>query len=439
MYYTFIAVCLLILSATTHAASCNYATFSVKTLYPTLNIGIFSLSTNRCQALKATLKLHESFLGFKFELPFDGSLKLKCEAQPNEEYRVGVALFSDPLCNEPVSMNGDDDEEDDAGDRSIYVDMTKNNKFTIYEDIQFSLDEMSCDAGQTSCGISMEMAKNCSWSDSERYINISVPDAHCVSLAPDFGSVLSKIPFEILPEEMVDDLETASLKFQCCHSDNSLLISNYSDTSCSSDFGSFRISQAMNGQCFVIGNEDDFVGDEVHRMDSNDSYVFLLKWQCNAFQHGCDGLNIPILDESMLPQKCSDDCMKRPTKQPSTSPTNAPSISSTASQPTNAIKSGITTTVPIHTNNEDKRDSQSNGTFLQDNLLYIAIGGAIVCFVLLCAVFVCLYCKKKKQLQKALDQLDAQHDDVELPDTRTKRKRNQFGKTSKDKYEKFTD
>eukprot|EP01083_Nonionella_stella_P166088 554214_1 len=318
MYYTFIAVCLLILSATTHAASCNYATFSVKTLYPTLNIGIFSLSTNRCQALKATLKLHESFLGFKFELPFDGSLKLKCEAQPNEEYRVGVALFSDPLCNEPVSMNGDDDEEDDAGDRSIYVDMTKNNKFTIYEDIQFSLDEMSCDAGQTSCGISMEMAKNCSWSDSERYINISVPDAHCVSLAPDFGSVLSKIPFEILPEEMVDDLETASLKFQCCHSDNSLLISNYSDTSCSSDFGSFRISQAMNGQCFVIGNEDDVVEDDTDRMDSNairedtdDSFVFLLKWECNAFHHGCDNSNIRMLDESMLPQKCSEDCMKR--------------------------------------------------------------------------------------------------------------------------------
>eukprot|EP01083_Nonionella_stella_P170795 582030_1 len=109
-----------------------------------------------------------------------------------------------------------------------------------------------------------------------------------------------------------------------------------------------------------------------------------------------------------------------------------------------AINFEITSTLNddmVHTNNEHKMDSQSSR--LQDNLLYVLIGGVFVCCVFsCCAVFVYSYCKKPyQQMQRVLDRLDAQNYDIELADTEGKQKRIQLGEPGKDsnKYEMFAD
>eukprot|EP01083_Nonionella_stella_P082147 226720_1 len=109
-----------------------------------------------------------------------------------------------------------------------------------------------------------------------------------------------------------------------------------------------------------------------------------------------------------------------------------------------AINFEITSTLNddmVHTNNEHKMDSQSSR--LQDNLLYVLIGGVFVCCVFsCCAVFVYSYCKKPyQQMQRVLDRLDAQNYDIELADTEGKPKRIQLGEPGKDsnKYEMFAD
>eukprot|EP01084_Bolivina_argentea_P059303 108286_1 len=304
----FALIQILILSV--HPDSCNYATFSVDILYPPLNVGTFSISTNRCQSLKATFTLAKNAI-FDFTLPFDGSMMMKCVEYSDKYYQLQVHLYSDALCNDIINDGSDNTNE------PIIIDMD-HNKFTIYENVQFSLDEMDCNSAwektndAPSCGISMEMANNCSWSGSQRYINISVPDSKCISLAPDFSGLLNMIPDQILPHEFVYDLEKQSLKFKCCSSDNSLLISNYSDTSCELQPDSqFRISQIYNGQCFVVGNDEDMIQNQHDRNDNenaHDTYVYIMRWTCNDFEDYCD--DIPIIDEGMLPQECTQECIE---------------------------------------------------------------------------------------------------------------------------------
>ena len=162
----------------------------------------------------------------------------------------------------------------------------------------------------------MEVASNCSWSDAGRYLNISVPDSHCVTLSGDFRGIFANIPFEIVPEEFVETLETSSMEYSCCSSDNSLLISNWSNTQCLDEPESqFRISQIYNGECFVLGNEEDIIQDSHQSFDENDpeTYVYIMRWQCNSFQDDCD--DIPIMDEQYLPQTCSTVCVESEEEQ----------------------------------------------------------------------------------------------------------------------------
>jgi len=110
-------------------------------------------------------------------------------------------------------------------------------------------------------------------------------------------------------------------------SDNSLLVSNYSDTSCSERAESqFRISGKYNGQCFVVGNDEEFVEDDKMRKDAQkldengeETYVYIMRWQCNEFEDECDEKGIEIMDSSRLPQQCSSECVENERKQESES------------------------------------------------------------------------------------------------------------------------
>ena len=284
----------------------DYATFSVKTLYPSIDIGTFSLSTNRCQSLKATFKYTNTFIDWGFNLPFDGSLKLECDQRRNK-FKLAVSIYDDPLCNDLT--NGD-------SSKPLFIDL-QDNVFTIYDSIQFSLDEMSCNpsSASSSCGISMEMANNCSWSDSERYLNISSPDNKCISLQADFNGILSIIPYQILPHEFANELETSSMRFSCCPGDKSLVVSNYTDATCATEpDAQFRIPADYNGQCMVVGDNDRMVEDgRGHRgskLDENadGTYVFMMKWECGEYVDSCDG--IQVISDELMPTKCTDVCIE---------------------------------------------------------------------------------------------------------------------------------
>ena len=265
--------------------------------------------------MRAKLSYNNEFFGVGFDLPFDGSMKLQCYKYNDEFYQIAVNLYDDPLCNNLITFDDEYGGDSTTTEDAMYIDMD-NNKFTIYDSIQFSLDSMNCDlsSDDTDCGISFEMANNCSWSKSDRYLNISVPDSHCTSLAPDFGGILQLLPYEFLPPELVDNFQTSSMKYKCCSNDNSLLISNYSDTKCQNKPESqFRIPSKYNGQCFVINNNEDIVEDDTMRTrynedeNSEDTYVYIMKWSCHSFDNNCS--NIPILDDTFLPKTCSDECI----------------------------------------------------------------------------------------------------------------------------------
>eukprot|EP01083_Nonionella_stella_P114008 336644_1 len=90
---------------------------------------------------------------------------------------------------------------------------------------------------------------------------------------------------------------------------------------------------------------------------------------------------------------------------------------------------------------DDGIDSQSHPLF-RIKLEFLISSGVFVCCVLFnCAVFGCFQYKKNKQMQRELDQLRAQNNDVELPGTQTKPKRTQLTNKSQNKmkYEKFID
>merc|ERR1711971_867577 len=129
----------------------------------------------------------------------------------------------------------------------------------------------------------------------------------------DFGGILSAIPYEILPHEFVDEMETSSMKFTCCPEDESLVVSNYTDVTCStSPDAQFRISADWNGQCSVIGNNEDMIAEENwdkithYAENADDTYVFIMKWQCNEYEASCD--DIVLISDELLPNTCSNEC-----------------------------------------------------------------------------------------------------------------------------------
>merc|ERR1712173_166638 len=107
-------------------------------------------------------------------------------------------------------------------------------------------------------------------------------------------------------------------KFTCCREDDSLVVSNYSDATCStSPDAQFRISADYNGQCAVIGNNEDMIdGDDKithYAENAKDTYVFIMKWACNEYEASCD--DIPVISDELLPNVCSDECVENEARQ----------------------------------------------------------------------------------------------------------------------------
>lgn len=197
-------------------SQCNYANMNVE-LENVLDVGTFTLSTDRCQSLKAKFEL--SIFGSDREFSGDGSIFLRCMPSGNVSYELEVEVYADVFCQTSVITKTIDEGES----------VTLSNNVA-----KFTLEKLVC-SNSASCDVDMIVSRNCSWEYSDIYSNISVPQSNetCLTLNDKFSS-LSSLPSQILPTEMFQSLNDGSFQFGCCSSDNSLLIVNYSDVQCSS-------------------------------------------------------------------------------------------------------------------------------------------------------------------------------------------------------------
>merc|ERR1712187_923371 len=108
----------------------------------------------------------------------------------------------------------------------------------------------------------------------------------------------------------------SSMQFSCCREDKSLVISNYTDAVCSTlPDAQFRISADYNGQCLVIGDDEGMIDGKKEQMNENamNTYVYLMKWQCNDYEENCDG--IELISDDLMPSVCTQQCIENEQKQ----------------------------------------------------------------------------------------------------------------------------
>jgi len=236
----------------------NFAV-GVKLFSTTNNLGSVSLSTNHCQALKTTF-------GSSFHM--DGALIASCM----NNGQVKVQLYNDIYC----------------GQLSDTYYLNVNGNFTIDNTVPltFSLKEKFCD--QSNCSIDFTFSQNCSLNSAGNFLNISLPFDLCMSLNSNFISSASTVINDILPSFIVQ-LLSQSVKLSCCSNDDSLLIVNYSDTSCSKEVNGIRLSKNFAQSCFYLGQ-----------------IVTLINWKCANY---VDCSNATYIDNSSLPLQCDSSCI----------------------------------------------------------------------------------------------------------------------------------
>lgn len=255
--------------------SCNHVKFSAELYvnkYFQDTIGTFSLSTNRCQSFRGLVDYYVD------TTMIHGSMKFTCPKNSNNKQNtVNMTYYKDSKCSD---VNGE-------------ISLRHNETLNFDGYVIVSMQDVVCN--NLDCHVGYSFGKNCSWEDSELYLNASLPYDDCLSLGNDFKGILDDIPDQILPKGVANRLDKRSYKYSCCTSDHSLLVYNYSDTTCQNSklFNEYRISTDYNGTCFTIDGDYGVFGSGNENNDSNsnsdDNYKFVLEWVCGTYTD-CDGV-----------------------------------------------------------------------------------------------------------------------------------------------------
>jgi len=244
--------------------TCESVTFgvSVNSFNVNQQLGNIILSTNQCQAIKQTIG------------PFyiSGALKAYCV----NNNQILVEFFDDIYCNQQNNMK--------------YLQL--NDSFTIANLLQFTLNAENCN--QQYCHIDFVFAQNCSLSNSNTYLNISLPFDFCMSLNDTYARAAID---NILPSSF-SQLLSDSVQLSCCSDDESLLIVNYSDSACLNQISRIRLSKDYAETCFRLSSNK----------NSKNQYITLINWKC---ANTVDCTNVPYMTNDSLPSECNSTCLSK--------------------------------------------------------------------------------------------------------------------------------
>ena len=183
LFYTILSLVLSLLLKSSNGdgeISCDYVKFNVDLEYYSYTIstlGTFSLSTNRCQSLRAHVDLEV------YDTVVDGSMIFTCTSDSKS---LTIKYYDDATCS-------------DFSD-SWTVNVNDSTKVSDY--LVFHIDELHCD--QIDCEVGFTFAQNCSWLSSDLYLNVSLPPEQCLSFGADFTGISSSLPDEVLPDDIVE-------------------------------------------------------------------------------------------------------------------------------------------------------------------------------------------------------------------------------------------
>eukprot|EP00484_Ammonia_sp_Unknown_P001944 CAMPEP_0197022542 /NCGR_PEP_ID=MMETSP1384-20130603/3382_1 /TAXON_ID=29189 /ORGANISM="Ammonia sp." /LENGTH=386 /DNA_ID=CAMNT_0042450601 /DNA_START=264 /DNA_END=1424 /DNA_ORIENTATION=- len=296
--------------------------------------------------------------------------------------------------------------------------------------LYFMVNELVCSSSTTAdgsnCAVDITFSSDCSGTHSATYTNFAVPPNQCETLAGDFGygqaswlRALSSIPYAMFPETATTALFETALKFKCCQSDGSLLIYNYSQTTCDEpgSFDVLRLADSYNGQCFVLGADQlPFTGTNqaaTASVDTDDG-VFALRyaWNCDQAEGEevvADCSDIPMMEEALLPNVCPDQCLEAGYAVSSTSTSTTPAPTTVVTVSTVHSRSTASTQHAQPYNGQSDDSQPLSGT-----TRYVLIG-VVALLVVACVVVTGLGVFHKRKMRRIVEQNKQKQDRVDDP------------------------